>query len=77
LGKAKKVTITKNDTVVLDEAGDSNSLSERNELIRSSIESTKSDYERKKLQERLAKLSGGVAVIEVGGASEVIGWLVF
>lgn len=63
--------------MVLDEAGDSNSLSERNELIRSSIESTKSDYERKKLQERLAKLSGGVAVIEVGGASEVIGWLVF
>jgi len=71
LGKAKKVTITKNDTVVLDGAGDSIQLKERCELIRSSIESTKSDYEREKLQERLAKLSGGVAVIQVGGASEV------
>merc|ERR1712129_23749 len=71
LGKAKKVTITKNDTVVLDGAGDSSLLAERCEFIRSSIESTKSDYEREKLQERLAKLSGGVAVIQVGGASEV------
>merc|ERR1712194_117446 len=71
LGKAKKVTITKNDTVVLDGAGDSSLLAERCEFIRSSIESTKSDYEREKLQERLAKLSGGVAVIKVGGASEV------
>merc|ERR1712087_932876 len=71
LGKAKKITINKNDTVVLDGAGDSSALQERCELIRSSIESTKSDYEREKLQERLAKLSGGVAVIKVGGASEV------
>merc|ERR1712087_490572 len=71
LGKAKKITINKNDTVVLDGAGDTNALQERCELIRSSIESTKSDYEREKLQERLAKLSGGVAVIKVGGASEV------
>lgn len=71
LGKCKKVTITKNDTVVLDGSGDTSSISERCELIRSSIETTKSDYEREKLQERLAKLSGGVAVIQVGGASEV------
>merc|ERR1712012_1186247 len=71
LGRAKKVTITKNDTVVLDGAGDSATLEERCELIRNSIETTKSDYEREKLQERLAKLSGGVAVIQVGGASEI------
>ena len=71
LGKCKKVTVTKNDTVILDGAGDSAGISERVELIRSSIETTKSDYEREKLQERLAKLSGGVAVIQVGGASEV------
>lgn len=71
LGKCKKVTITKNDSVVLDGSGDTSSISERCELIRSSIETTKSDYEREKLQERLAKLSGGVAVIQVGGASEV------
>mmetsp|Transcript_11400 Transcript_11400/g.16577 ORF Transcript_11400/g.16577 Transcript_11400/m.16577 type:complete len:588 (-) Transcript_11400:56-1819(-) len=71
LGKAKKVTITKNDTVVLDGAGQTEQIEERCELIRSSIESTKSDYEKEKLQERLAKLSGGVAVIKVGGSSEV------
>jgi len=71
LGKAKKVTINKNDTVVLDGSGDTSAITERCDLIRSSIETTKSDYEREKLQERLAKLSGGVAVIKVGGASEV------
>ena len=71
LGSSKKVTVTKNDTVVLDGAGEKGSIQERCDLIRSSIESTKSDYEREKLQERLAKLSGGVAVIQVGGASEV------
>lgn len=71
LGQCKKVTITKNDTVVLDGFGEKSALDERCELIRSSIEDTKSDYEREKLQERLAKLSGGVAVIQVGGASEV------
>merc|ERR1719512_487416 len=71
LGRCKKVTITKNDTVVLDGAGDKAAIQERCELIRSSIETTKSDYEREKPQERLAKLSGGVAVIKVGGASEV------
>merc|ERR1712241_846125 len=51
--------------------GDSAGVKERCDLIRHSIETTKSDYEREKLQERLAKLSGGVAVIKVGGASEV------
>eukprot|EP00977_Amphora_coffeiformis_P014643 scaffold4151_cov162-Amphora_coffeaeformis.AAC.5 len=71
LGKCKKVTVTKNDTVVLGGAGESASIQERCELIRNGIETTKSDYEREKLQERLAKLSGGVAVIQVGGASEV------
>merc|ERR1712165_154611 len=71
LGSCKKITVTKNDTVVLDGAGDKTIIQERCDLIRSSIETTKSDYEREKLQERLAKLSGGVAVIKVGGASEV------
>merc|ERR1719261_1544145 len=71
LGTCKKVEIDKNDTVVLDGAGDKDAIQERCDLIKHSIETTKSDYEREKLQERLAKLSGGVAVIRVGGASEV------
>jgi len=71
LGKCKKVEIDKNNTIVLGGAGDKDGLKERCDLIRHSIETTKSDYEREKLQERLAKLSGGVAVIRVGGASEV------
>mmetsp|Transcript_15588 Transcript_15588/g.20310 ORF Transcript_15588/g.20310 Transcript_15588/m.20310 type:complete len:578 (-) Transcript_15588:208-1941(-) len=71
LGKCKKVTITKNDTVVLGGGGETETIADRCELIRSGIETTKSDYEREKLQERLAKLSGGIAVIQVGGASEV------
>lgn len=71
LGRCKKVEIDKNNTVLLDGAGAKDSIAERCELIRHSIETTKSDYEREKLQERLAKLSGGVAVIRVGGASEV------
>jgi len=71
LGKCKKVTVTKNDTVVLDGAGGADGIKERCDLIKSSIETTKSEYEKEKLQERLAKLSGGVAVIQVGGASEV------
>lgn len=71
LGSSKKITVTKNDTVILDGAGDKAGIDERCELLRSSIETTKSDYEREKLEERLAKLSGGVAVIKVGGASEV------
>ena len=71
LGSCKRLKVTKNDTIVLDGAGDKTSIEERCELIRTGIETTKSDYEREKLQERLAKLAGGVAVIKVGGASEV------
>jgi chaperonin GroEL len=71
LGKCKKITVTKNDTIVLGGEGDPSMISERVELIKESIATTKSDYEKEKLQERLAKLSGGVAVIKVGGASEV------
>lgn len=71
LGSCKKLTVTKNDTVVLDGAGGADAIQERCDLIRNAIDGTKSDYEREKLQERLAKLSGGVAVIQVGGSSEV------
>jgi chaperonin GroEL len=71
LGTCKKVEIDKNNTVVLGGAGDKAGITERCDLIKHSIETTKSDYEREKLQERLAKLSGGVAIIRVGGASEV------
>merc|ERR1711966_602686 len=62
LGRCKRVKVTKNDTIVLDGAGEKASIDERCELIRSSIEATKSDYEKEKLQDRLAKLSGGIAV---------------
>merc|ERR1712159_107255 len=71
LGRCKKVEVDKNNTVVLGGLGDKSGIDERCDLIKHSIETTKSDYEREKLQERLAKLSGGVAVIRVGGASEV------
>merc|ERR1719469_1466208 len=71
LGSAKTITITKDDTVLLDGAGDADDISARSEQIQSMIESTSSEYEKDKLKERLAKLSGGVAVIRVGGASEV------
>merc|ERR1719231_994575 len=71
LGTAKKVTITKDDTIVLDGAGDKLAIEDRCELIRETVSRTNSEYEKEKLQERLAKLSGGVAVIKVGGGSEV------
>jgi chaperonin GroEL len=71
LGSAKKVTVTKDDTIVLGGAGSKDAVNERTALLKDSIEQSKSDYEKEKLQERLAKLSGGVAVIKVGGASEV------
>ncbi|PRQ36894.1 putative chaperonin Cpn60/TCP-1 family, groEL-like apical domain, groEL-like equatorial [Rosa chinensis] len=70
LGTCKKVTISKDDTVILDGAGDKKEIEERCEQIRSAIEASTSDYDREKLQERLAKLSGGVAVLKIGGASE-------
>jgi len=71
LGRCKKVSVTKDSTIVLDGLGSKDALEERCELIRNSIETTKSDYEREKLQERIAKLAGGVAIIKVGGSSEV------
>eukprot|EP00758_Cryptobia_borreli_P014167 Tbor_TRINITY_DN5897_c0_g3::TRINITY_DN5897_c0_g3_i1::g.6702::m.6702/K04077/groEL, HSPD1; chaperonin GroEL len=71
LGNIKKVTLSKDNTVLLSGGGDAEVVKERVELLRSMIEGETSDYNREKLQERLAKLSGGVAVIKVGGGSEV------
>ncbi len=71
LGKAKKVTITKDDTTIVDGAGDKADIEGRIAQIKKQIEDTTSDYDKEKLQERLAKLAGGVAVIRVGGATEV------
>ncbi len=71
LGTAKKVTITKEDTTIIDGAGDKATIESRCTQIRAQVEETTSDYDREKLQERLAKLSGGVAVLKVGGATEV------
>ena len=71
LGQAKRVTIDKDNTTIVDGNGSAEDIKGRVEQIRSQIETTTSDYDREKLQERLAKLAGGVAVIKVGGASEV------
>src|SRR3546814_4004384 len=71
LGSAKRVTIDKDNTTLVDGSGDAEGIKGRVEQIRAQIETTTSDYDREKLQERLAKLAGGVAVIKVGGASEV------
>jgi chaperonin GroEL len=71
LGRAKKVVITKDDTTIVDGAGKKADIEARVAQIKQQIEDTTSDYDREKLQERLAKLSGGVAVIKVGGATEV------
>jgi len=71
LGTAKTVRITKEDTTIIDGAGDKKDIDARCSQIRSMVEETTSDYDREKLQERLAKLAGGVAVIRVGGATEV------
>ena len=71
LGKAKKVTITKDDTTVVDGAGEKEGIEGRIAQIKRQIEDTTSDYDREKLQERLAKLAGGVAVVRVGGSTEV------
>ena len=71
LGTAKKVEITKDDTTIIDGDGVKDLIKARVEQIKKQIEDTSSDYDREKLQERLAKLSGGVAVIKVGGSSEV------
>jgi len=71
LGRAKRVTVDKDNTTIVDGAGDKNNIKGRIETIRKQIEETTSDYDREKLQERLAKLVGGVAVIHVGAATEV------
>jgi chaperonin GroEL len=71
LGQAKRVTIDKDNTTIVDGAGNKDSIKARVEAIRAQIENTTSDYDKEKLQERLAKLAGGVAVIKVGGSSEI------
>ena len=71
LGSAKKVVITKDETTVIDGAGKKKDIEARCAQIRAQVEETSSDYDREKLQERLAKLAGGVAIIKVGGATEV------
>ena len=70
LGTAKRVTIDKDNTTIVDGAGPAEAIKGRVEAIRQQIENTTSDYDKEKLQERLAKLAGGVAIIKVGGASE-------
>ena len=70
LGRAKRIVIDKDTTVVVDGAGDAESIKARVNQIRQQIETTTSDYDREKLQERLAKLSGGVAVLKIGAATE-------
>jgi chaperonin GroEL len=71
LGKARKVVITKDETTIVDGSGDADQIQGRVNQIRAEIEKSDSDYDREKLQERLAKLAGGVAVIKVGAATEV------
>jgi chaperonin GroEL len=71
LGRAKQVKVTKETTTIVDGAGDKDAIAARVLQIRSQIESTTSDFDREKLQERLAKLAGGVAVIRVGAATEI------
>jgi len=71
LGRARKITITKDETTIVDGSGEKTEIEARVNQIRQQIEETTSDYDKEKLQERLAKLAGGVAVIRVGGASEV------
>ncbi len=71
LGRARQVKVEKDTTIIVDGAGDSDALADRVRQIRSELERTESEYDKEKLQERLAKLAGGVAVIEVGAATEV------
>ena len=71
LGRARKVVVTKDETTIVEGAGDESDIKGRINQIKTEIENTDSDYDREKLQERLAKLSGGVAVIKVGAATEV------
>ncbi|WP_433333052.1 chaperonin GroEL [Spirillospora sp. CA-294931] len=71
LGRARKIVVAKDETTIVDGAGDANEIAGRVNQIRSEIDNTDSDYDREKLQERLAKLAGGVAVIKAGAATEV------
>ena len=71
LGRARQVVVTKDEATIVDGAGDSEQIAGRVSQIRKEIENSDSDYDREKLQERLAKLAGGVAVIKVGAATEV------
>ena len=71
LGRAKRVVITKENSTIIDGAGDAERIQARIKQIKAQIEETSSDYDREKLQERVAKLAGGVAVIKVGAATEV------
>ncbi|MCF6190668.1 MAG: chaperonin GroEL [Cocleimonas sp.] len=71
LGSAKRIVIDKENTVLIDGAGDAKDIKTRVDMIRTQLESTSSDYDKEKLQERVAKLAGGVAVIKVGAATEV------
>src|SRR4029079_53214 len=71
LGKARRITITKDTTTIVDGSGEATAIADRIRQIRAEIETTDSASEREKLQERLAKLSGGVGVIRVGAATEV------
>ncbi|HSK34368.1 MAG TPA: TCP-1/cpn60 chaperonin family protein, partial [Propionicimonas sp.] len=71
LGRARKFVTTKDETIIIDGAGESDQIAGRVSQIRREIENSDSDYDREKLQERLAKLAGGVAVIKVGAATEV------
>src|SRR5699024_7014944 len=71
LGTARKVVVTKDETTIVEGAGDSDEIAGRVSQIRAEIEASDSDYDREKLQERLAKLAGGVAVIRAGAATEV------
>ena len=70
LGRARQVKVAKENTIIVDGAGDKTEIKKRIQSIKSQIEETTSEFDKEKLQERLAKLSGGVAVIQVGAASE-------
>ncbi len=71
LGRARRVTVTKDDTTIVEGAGETKAIQARIKAIKAQVEETTSDYDKEKLQERLAKLAGGVAVIKVGAATEV------
>ncbi len=71
MGHARQIKVNKENTIIVDGAGDKNEIQARISTIRAQIETTTSDFDKEKLQERLAKLSGGVAVIKVGAATEI------